>query len=256
MSKADEFKSLLPSYYYESRQMNVKCDSSGIEFDTLTQNIADVTNQCFPQTATWGISFWEEFLGLPINTAESITNRRSKVISKMSRSSPMTPSEMRRILNGFADAVDINQVQRDYYFQVILGTKTSLGDIIETVISEIEEVKPAHLAYSLAIKYITNSVITRTFNRWQSDVIPICGTLLCSETSTDEFITTIGRRYADILSATFNNYLGDTFIYTSESEFIIGDGKTYVESITSYINKMQSDEFKLSSESVYVGEVS
>lgn len=252
MSKAEEFKSLLPLYYRESNQMNLKCDSSGAEFDTLHENIIDVTNQCFPQTATWGISFWEEFLGLPINTVESLSNRRTKVINKMSRSSPMTPFEMRRILEGFADTVDIIQNQREYSFEVILGTRSELGDIIEAVISEIEEVKPAHLVYKLATKYITSLVFKNTFTRWNSDVIPSCGTLVCSANDNDEFISTLGRKFGNAIERTSNNFFSDIFKYASENEYIIGDGKVYIETIANHINNMLSEEFKVTSPDNYV----
>lgn len=255
MSKAEEFKSLLPLYYRESKQMNFKCDSSGEEFDVLNENIIDVTNQCFPQTATWGISFWEEFLGLPIDSAESLQNRRIKVINKMSRSSPMTPFEMRRILEGFADTVDIIQNQREYSFEVILGTKSKLGDIIEAVVSEIEEIKPAHLVYTLATKYITTLVFKNLFSRWHSETIPVCGTLVCAEVDNDEFISTLGRKFGDNVQGISSNFFSEVFSYASENEYIIGDGKVYIETITNYINNTLSEKFKVASPESYAEEV-
>ncbi len=285
MSKAEEFKSLLPLYYRESNQMNLKCDSSGEEFDILYENIIDVTNQCFPQTATWGISFWEEFLGLPIDSAESLKNRRIKVINKMSRSSPMTPFEMRRILEGFADTVDIVQNQREYSFDVILGTRSVLGDIIEAVINEIEEIKPAHLFYSLAIKYITSLVVDSLFIRWESDDIPKCGTIDCSyneytstlgkgaynyikseflkafselfdKVSEDTYILGNGQRLTGEIGASIKNLLSEEFLSVSEGNYIIGSyGKSLVNVLVDTINDLYSDNYQKVSENIYIGEV-
>ncbi len=153
MSKAEELKSYLPTYYQDSIQMNAKCDTTGAELDDVYSNIDDVTNQCFPQRATWGLSLWEAFLGLPINDADNIKNRRAKVMAKLSRTSPMTPAEMKKVLKNFAEDAAVNLAIEPYTFMATLISSDSFNLNVATVINEIENIKPCHLDFDLSFQY-------------------------------------------------------------------------------------------------------
>lgn len=249
MSKADEFKNYLPTYYYESRQMNAKCDTTGIEFDNLEVTIQELIEQCFPQTATRGIKLWENFLGIPINTNESLELRRAKVIDKLSRVSPMTPYEMKKSLEKFADTIEINQTPEEYTFEVVLGSESKIDYILSTIINIVEEIKPAHLAYSLTLKYITNILIIRSFKKWFSDVIPLCGTIDCSYNA---YVSTEGRSNRTIMYEDITKGISDEFIKVSEQTMIPGNGKRLVENLELVITDFIADEVLKVSEELYL----
>jgi hypothetical protein len=252
LNKAEELKSYLPIYYQESKQINAKCDSTGQELEDLYNNILDLTNQCFPQTATWGIEYWEKFLDIPINSAEDIKTRRAKVITKISRSSPMTPFEMRKILQNFIDGVLIVQYPNEYRFEVTLETKTKLENILDAVLREIEETKPAHLTFDIAINYITELLIKKVFSRWLSDPIQLCGTI---DVSNNQYITTDGWSFKESLSGTISSNKSEELTVVSEKTFIVGDGKTLTEALSLTVNKYPSDEFKQSAEQNFISGV-
>ncbi|KGK88047.1 putative phage tail protein [Clostridium sp. HMP27] len=242
MNKADELKSYLPTYYQESIQMNAKCDSTGEELEGLYSNIFDLTKQCFPQTATWGIEYWENFLGIPVNSSEELKTRRAKVITKMSRASPMTPYEMRRILRNFVDRVVITQFPEEYRFEVTLETKTKLENVLDAVIREVEEIKPAHLDFGVAINYITELTLITQFSKWFSDPFILCGTI---DVSYNPYIATDGWSFEQIVSSSLKEFRSDEFLVASETTFILGDGKTLSETLRLSINKWNSDELKV-----------
>lgn len=221
MNKAEELKSYLPRYYDESPQMNAICDSSGVEFEDLYSNVFDLTNQCFPQTATWGIKYWETFLGIPESSAEDLSTRRAKIISKLSRTSPITPYEMRRILGNFVDNAVLTQFPEEYRFEISLQTKTKLEKVLDAIIREVEEIKPAHLDFSISINYLTELQISELFGRWLSSPFYVCGTI---NVNYKPYTSTQGLVFKQALSTTVSHYYTDKMIVTSENTYIDGIG--------------------------------
>jgi len=62
----------LPGYYRASRIMGATLSAQGQEIDKLFDAMDQTLDQFFISTATWGLSLWEELLGLPINETFSI----------------------------------------------------------------------------------------------------------------------------------------------------------------------------------------
>lgn len=248
MGKAEELKSYLPSYYYDSREMNAKCDTTGAELDDLIFNTDDVVKQCFPQTATWGVEYWEKFLGIPSNIDEDISSRRAKIITKMSRASPMTPFEIRRILKNFVDEVLINQIYEIYKFEITLITRTKIDRALDTILKEIEDSKPAHMSYSIAIDYLTEYTVEKVFNKWATDPYKICGTF---DTAGNEVITTQGKTIATSIENSINAFISDEFMRASSETVTSISGKTISSDVEDSIKGYTSDILIRASSTTY-----
>jgi len=82
MTAKDRMLTYLPPYYRESRVMNAIINAQGGEIDKYTDALNEILKQFFISTATWGISFWEEQYGLPVNESQDVQTRRQLVLAK------------------------------------------------------------------------------------------------------------------------------------------------------------------------------
>lgn len=245
----------LPSFYHNSNIAIAIQEAFGSESEILEDEILDFINQLFVETATWGLGLWEEFVDIPIDEKLSYELRRARIKTKITRFIPaLHEQQLKDLIKHYFNEVDIVDYPRENRFEVVFGTYGIIGENLQYAVNDLEDIKPAHLDFSVAIKYISNIVITKMFTKWQSDLLPLCGTLECASDIV-EYVYTIGRKFDNNIDRTVNNLFSEKFVYASEEEFIIGNGKTYIESITNYINNMLSDEFKIASESIYAGEV-
>jgi hypothetical protein len=224
LSKADELKSYLPTYYNDSNEMNAICDTNGAEFDDIIFDVEDIVRQCFPQTSTWGVAYWEEFLGIPSNIDEDLSSRRAKIVTKISRTSPMTPFEMRKILKNFVDDVLISQSYEIYKFDITLITRTKIDVIMENIIKEIEDSKPAHTSYEVAIDYLTEYTIQKYFARWATEPYKICGTF---DTAGNDVIAMQGKTINSSIEAIGKGYTADVFMSASSKTYSRGGVLVY-----------------------------
>lgn len=78
----DRMLEYLPPYYQASRVIEAILSAQGQEIDKLFDTLDQTLEQYFVTTATWGLSWWEELLGLPVNETLPAEERRQKVLAK------------------------------------------------------------------------------------------------------------------------------------------------------------------------------
>ncbi|HDO9123803.1 TPA: DUF2313 domain-containing protein, partial [Clostridioides difficile] len=81
--KGKEMLLTLSPIYEQSIIMQSLYEAIGSEFDNLELLDEEIELQLFPQSATWGLEFWENRVGLYTNIDEDIEARRRKVIAKL-----------------------------------------------------------------------------------------------------------------------------------------------------------------------------
>lgn len=134
--------------YGQSRIMQAIMQAAGAEFDGASQLADEVFAQLFPQTATWGISYWETLLKIPSNKGLSIEQRRARVLSRMQYRRPMTRERLERIVNQFVvgKTARVVEIRNKYSFRahILFGEIIYFYDLYKAV----HEAKPAHLQFS------------------------------------------------------------------------------------------------------------
>ena len=178
--------------YYSSRVFQTIYEKVGREVDDLYEWIPDIRKQLFPQTATWGLVYWEDLLGLPIDENKSYQERRYQVSSKIQQRWPITVERMERIISSTSGEITATIIQNvaDYTFRVEFRNDGEPLNLIK-VANVINETKPAHLSYQLCIIYDTDLAISMDYKR-HFFRYPICGTY---ESGTHPDIAGIGRTY-------------------------------------------------------------
>ncbi len=250
MSK-ERIMQYLPEYYQNSRVMGAIAKAQGAELEMLYTTLDEILAQFFIDTATWGLGYWDEFLGLKTE-AYSIEERRRLLKSKLIMQPPVTRERFKKLLDGVADSVDVIEHYGEYNFDVVLLVKTNLRTAFEKILEQIEDNKPAHLAYQVILGFLHELQITGLFNRWLSAPLELCGTV---DTAGEEVITTLGRRYAESLNDEKQTWLSEPFIKASPATFPTAtNGFTYEASLAENKASFFSIILPRAIETIYFGE--
>lgn len=131
--------------------MQAVMEAIGSEWDDVDWLIEEVFSQLFPQTATWGIVYWERLVGIPRNDSLSIEQRRARVLTRMQTRWPMTKERMEQLVRTFSKDKQafIRQFFNEYRFEVLFNLAQSID--LKTVNEVVSETKPAHLDFSLVM---------------------------------------------------------------------------------------------------------
>lgn len=121
----------------------------GLELDNLKNGVNDILNQAFPQTATWGIKYWEQEYGITPPSGAAIDLRRRNVLLKIQQRAPASPYRIELMVGNAAGAPA--KVTERTAVNTFTVTITALPQNIDSdkVRSVIEQIKPAHLIYNL-----------------------------------------------------------------------------------------------------------
>lgn len=150
----------LPDYYGDIREMQALLGTEGLEMDGLYLAADDTLDQFFVGTADWGLAMWEEELGIPVDIAKPVDQRRSVVKSKRRGVGKVSASLLERV----AEAYDRGRVnvtvqpalnQLTVTFVDTTGFPPNLADVKAAV----EETKPAHLQVKYQFRYLMLSEV-------------------------------------------------------------------------------------------------
>ncbi|PPQ49137.1 phage portal protein [Paenibacillus peoriae] len=155
MYMSKKLMSYLPDYYQEIEEFVQIMDAEDIEFDKLNAAIVDTFRQFHPETATWGIKYWEKDLKIVSMPSKPIEQRRSVVISKMRGSGKVSASMIKNVADSYdRGEVDVTVFPSEYYFVIrfigTLGVPPNLQDLKDAI----EEIKPAHLEVRYKFRYL------------------------------------------------------------------------------------------------------
>lgn len=144
----------LPIYYQNSSTTKEIQDAIAREFGVLNYNIIDLEKQFFIDSATWGLSIYEKELGLQTNMSLTYEERREIIKAKLRGHGTTTKEMIKNTAEAFSGGeVDVIEHPEEYRFVVkfigILGIPRNVQGFIEML----EQIKPAHLAYSFKYTY-------------------------------------------------------------------------------------------------------
>lgn len=121
----------------------------GMEMDEARAYFEELRLQAFPETATWGLVYWEERYGIPTDETLGIEKRRHGVLIRRGKKSPMNPARIEKIIGDMCGReVRVTENIAPYTFSVsILEGETTVdyGDIL----AQLRKIKPAHLSFNV-----------------------------------------------------------------------------------------------------------
>lgn len=183
-------KTVSPVYDHNKTMLAVFL-SLGIESEMTNDLVEDILLQLYPQTATWGLDYWEDALNIQTNKALPYEERRAKVLSKMQTRWPITKGRLEDIINNFIASKSgyVEEIFNEYRFKInipLTDKKVYYKELVETV----NEIKPAHLSYSL--EGIAGNNTVTAHQMWARNFVKylMCGTFYPKD---DEYWT--GRSF-------------------------------------------------------------
>ncbi|WP_246062014.1 YmfQ family protein [Paenibacillus oralis] len=148
--------SYLPSYYENSRVMQVDMNAKGVELDRLFEALDETLEQFFVRTATWGLERWESELGIETDPSKPLDQRRAVVESKLRGSGKFSGRLVKNVAEAYdRGAVDVIFQPDKWSFTVkfldTIGVPQNLNDLKAVI----EEIKPAHMVVDYRFRYLT-----------------------------------------------------------------------------------------------------
>ena len=151
-------KRYLPSFIVKGNIIKDIFESQQAEVDLLNNNIQDLINNLFVETATWSLENWEKEYNIPIDLDDTLENRRSRILARMvSKGQPFTKETIEAIANQFTNgSVEvIEHLESDYFTVKFVSTK-GIPPKIQDVYDAINEVKASWL--DIDYEFIFNTV--------------------------------------------------------------------------------------------------
>ena len=148
----------------------------GLEIDEAWQFIEELRLQAFPETATWGITYWEQRYNIPPDESLSLEERRQRVIIKRGKRSPMNPARIERIVRDVTGReATVTEENGTYTFHISVLPGESMVDYQE-LINTVKSVKPSHLSFSVLFQTEVSMTI-RVDNQAYAFEYPLTGTI-------------------------------------------------------------------------------
>lgn len=126
------------------------------EHDKLRAQALDVFNQFFIDTATWGLSKWENIYGITDGSGDYDV-RRARVKAKMRGAQLVTVDFMKNLVADFCTpeaSVLIKEYPDEYCFEIVIRGGRLLSS--EDMSKAVHIYKPAHLAIKYRLEFINN----------------------------------------------------------------------------------------------------
>jgi uncharacterized protein YmfQ (DUF2313 family) len=145
----------LPHFYVSSTIMKAIQDAYAEELGQVYYFLEDFQKQFLtPTTATWGLAFWEQELGLKTDISKSYEERREIIMSRLRGIGTIGRDVIKQAAEAFSGGdVDVIEYPAEYRFVVkfvgTLGVPKNMVSFIEMI----EDLKPAHLTYSFEYTY-------------------------------------------------------------------------------------------------------
>ncbi|MEG1152404.1 MAG: YmfQ family protein [Oscillospiraceae bacterium] len=152
----------LPSFYYASTEVKNIQASIEVEAEQLKANITDLLNQLYVTTATWGLDYWETYLGIEIDKTQTNRDRQSRILTRLRGQGTITKDMIKNVCESFIGGeVEIIENSIDYSFNIKFVSVIGIPSNLEYLSASIEEIKPAHLAYTFEFTFNTYDVLAQ-----------------------------------------------------------------------------------------------
>ena len=148
---------LLPSGIYgDNATMQELQALLTVNINTLADNLNKMLDECFVGTASALLSRYEEVYGLQVDISKSNTWRRERITAKIRGTGTTTKQMIEEVAISFAGGeVEIIEHPDTNSFIIkfvgALGIPANMGDLTLAI----EEIKPAHLAFTFEYSYRT-----------------------------------------------------------------------------------------------------
>ena len=113
-------------------------------------------DQLCVNTATWGLRYWEQTLGITVEQGKDLEYRRSRIRSKLRGSGVTTVALIESVAESFSNGdVAVTEYPQAYRLEIKFVGTIGIPPNLEDLTASLREILPAHLAWDYVIVYNT-----------------------------------------------------------------------------------------------------
>ena len=184
-----------PDYYQQARSFIEIQDTVAQELNKQEIDSEDLKAQLRVVTATWGLRYWEEAVGLPIRNTTDYELRRSRVLGRLRSGGSFSASMLKAVAEAYTQRpvtveVDVKAYQVYMYLYHEFLTEPSFFVQIDNIIH-------AHLGieYRVVFQYDRSLELRQDYKRWRYPFLIVDTFLVGTE---PDGPSTLGRIYKPI----------------------------------------------------------
>lgn len=161
---------LLPDYYKGNMTMEELQGVFSNKINALSDNLDETINECFVNTASALLSRYEKIYGIKVDVNKSDEFRRERIRAKIRGTGTVTRQMIANTAASYSNGeVEVIENPDNYSFIIkFVGSKGIPANMADLAIT-IEEIKPAHLAFSFEYTWMTWNEFenyNKTFDEW------------------------------------------------------------------------------------------
>jgi hypothetical protein len=146
----------LPPFYENIKEFQEIAATEDEEISQIRFAMEDLLKQFFIDTATWGVTYWENEYGIKTDQSKSLEQRRSAVKAKRRGVGTVTKALVKSVANSF-DNGEVEVIEKpeideiEIKFNSIRGVPSNVDDLKNAL----EKIVPAHLEIVYSFNFLT-----------------------------------------------------------------------------------------------------
>jgi hypothetical protein len=142
-----------PTYYQDSQVYREIQNSICTELERIGTSANDIRMQCDVTTATWGLSLWEDQLGLVAYDKNDYALRRSAILGRLRGIGNFSAELARTIAETYTKAAVVVTVSIPDYVFTVTFKEHGVPVALPIIQAAIENIKHAHLGVNYDFTY-------------------------------------------------------------------------------------------------------
>ena len=145
----------LPNFIQDDKELGAVLKTESAEHNAQRLQLQDILDQFFVDSATWGLSEYEQILDITPAAGANTEQRRNEILLKLQGKQTSTLNFMTRLIKHYCSGDAVITITEDNphnMFHVI----NSGGSILYSsdMMAAIDTYKPAHLAYEITLQRV------------------------------------------------------------------------------------------------------
>lgn len=139
----------LPVFLAKDSEFKAANDADSREHERIRAGLLDLFEQLFAGRATWGLDWWEKFLGIPVDksNAQGYEYRRDSVLARLMGTGTMTPKRVTDLINVFVTGGRANFVPEYERYAIMIRIPPAARARIDEMHKSLEMYLPAHITW-------------------------------------------------------------------------------------------------------------
>lgn len=155
MEVLDRLLSYAPPLYRDSKLWESMMRGEAKEFEKIEAILEDISKQLLVDTATWGLAYYEDELGIKPSVRDTLTQRRNKVKAMMRGGGTFTHDRLEQVVKAYVDEAEIRYDITNQFFTITIIRPLGVPKLDTDLRQAVDQLKPAHIGFAVIYTYMS-----------------------------------------------------------------------------------------------------